>query len=41
MNGYIYPDGGPPLDQPCLLLDAFATIGDALAKEREAKKGES
>ncbi|MCW1985598.1 UNVERIFIED_ORG: hypothetical protein M2348_001330 [Sphingomonas sp. R1F5B] len=32
-----YPDGGAPLDQPLLLLDAFAVISSALAelKRRE------
>lgn len=24
----VYPDGGAPLDQPVLLLDAFAVIAD-------------
>lgn len=35
MAGYVYPDGGSVLDQPLLLLDAFAVIGDALAKTRK------
>lgn len=38
MNGYVYPDGGPVIDQPLLLLDAFSVIGDAVAREREAER---
>lgn len=33
--GMVYPDGGAVLDQPLLLLDAFATIADALARARK------
>lgn len=40
MAGMAYPDGGALLDQPLLLLDAFATIGaakyDLAKKSREA-----
>jgi hypothetical protein len=35
MAGYVYPDGGSVLDQPVLLLEVFATIGDAIAKARK------
>lgn len=31
MAGYVYPDGGAVLDQPLLLLEAFAVIGAARA----------
>lgn len=37
MAGLVYPDGGAVLDQPLVLLDAFAVIGAAMA---EARKGE-
>jgi hypothetical protein len=37
MSGLVYPDGGAVLDQPLLLLEAFAVIGDARAKARRAK----
>lgn len=30
MSGYVYPDGKSVLDQPLVLLDAFAVIGSAL-----------
>jgi hypothetical protein len=36
-HGCIYPDGGPVLDQPLLLLDAFAVIGDQKALIRRAR----
>lgn len=44
MAGMTYPDGGAVLDQPLLLLDAFATIADALSRarkesERDAGRG--
>lgn len=32
MAGFVYPDGRAVLDQPLVLLDAFAVIGDAQAK---------
>jgi len=35
MAGMVYPDGRAVLDQPLLLLDAFAVIGDALARVRK------
>lgn len=31
MAGYVYPDGRALLDQPLVLLDAFATISEAKA----------
>lgn len=31
----IYPDGGAVLDQPLLLLDAFAVIGDQVSRVRK------
>lgn len=31
MAGYVYPDGRALLDQPLVLLDAFAVIGAAKA----------
>lgn len=31
----IFPDGGALLDQPLLLLDAFAVIGGAKAEARK------
>ena len=37
MAGMVYPDGGAVLDQPLLLLDAFAVIGDARARARDGK----
>lgn len=36
MAGQVYPDGGSVLDQPLVLLDAFAVIGDAKARERSS-----
>jgi hypothetical protein len=36
MAGYVYPDGGSVLDQPLLLIEAFAVIGSAFC----AKPGE-
>jgi len=36
MSGFVYPDGGSVLDQPLLLLEAFAVIGDQKAKLRKA-----
>lgn len=38
MAGYVYPDGGSALDQPLLLLDAFAVIGNTVAKMRDKKR---
>jgi hypothetical protein len=32
MAGMRFPDGGAVLDQPLVLLDAFAIIGDAKAR---------
>lgn len=32
MAGTRYPDGGAVMDQPLVLLDAFAVIADANAK---------
>jgi hypothetical protein len=37
MSGIEYPDGRAVLDQPLLLLDAFAIIGDAFAQVKEPK----
>jgi hypothetical protein len=37
MAGLVYPDGKSVLDQPLLLLDAFAVIGAAEADLRKAK----
>ncbi len=39
MSGMTYPDGGSVLDQPVLLLQAFAIIADAKAKMRKASAG--
>lgn len=36
--GIAYPDGGAVLDQPTVLLDAFAVIGDQLFRCRDAKR---
>lgn len=36
MNGSVYPDGRALLDQPLVLLQAFATISDAYAKARNS-----
>lgn len=35
MAGHVWPDGGALLDQPLLLIDAFATITDARARAQE------
>ncbi len=35
MAGYVYPDGRAVLDQPLLLLDAFAVIASAKAEVRK------
>jgi hypothetical protein len=35
MAGYVYPDGGGVLDQPLLLLDAFAVISEAMMQIRK------
>lgn len=32
MAGQVFPDGGSVLDQPLVLLDAFAVIGTAVAE---------
>lgn len=32
MAGHVFPDGGSVLDQPLLLLDAFAVIGTAFSE---------
>jgi hypothetical protein len=37
MSGLVYPDGGAVLDQPLLLLDAFAVIADAQGQVKRAK----
>lgn len=34
----VYPDGGAVLDQPLLLLDAFAVVGDAKVKARKNER---
>lgn len=39
MAGFVYPDGGAVLDQPLLLLDAFAVIADAKAKVKRDPQG--
>ncbi len=36
--GLAYPDGGAVLEQPLLLLDAFAVIGDQMFRCRDAKR---
>ena len=36
MAGYVYPDGRAVLDQPLVLLDAFAAIAAAKAEVRRA-----
>jgi hypothetical protein len=41
MAGMVYPDGRAPLDQPLLLLDAFATIGNAFHLGRKAERDRS
>lgn len=38
MAGYVYPDGGAVLDQPLVLLDAFAVISSARAAQRQAER---
>jgi hypothetical protein len=38
MAGYVYPDGRAVLDQPLVLLDAFATIGAAVAEAKERER---
>jgi hypothetical protein len=40
MAGYVYPDGGSILDQPLVLLDAFAVIGDQISKLKKADSGD-
>ncbi len=35
MSGMSYPDGRALLDQPLVLLDAFAVIGEAKAEARK------
>lgn len=35
MAGFVYPDGRSLLDQPVLLLDAFAVIADQKARVRK------
>lgn len=37
MAGFRYPDGKAWLDQPCVMLDAFAVIGNALRAAEKAK----
>lgn len=37
----VYPDGGAVLDQPLLLLDAFAVIGSAIANARKARNAQA
>lgn len=39
MAGFVYPDGGAVLDQPVVLLDAFAVISEAKAQAREGSDG--
>ena len=39
MAGYVYPDGGAILDQPLVLLDAFAVIGDQISKLNKTPDG--
>lgn len=39
MAGMVYPDGGSLLDQPLVLLDAFAVISDAKVKVKHAGDG--
>jgi hypothetical protein len=36
MSGMVFPDGGSVLDQPLLLLQAFAVIADAKAQMRKS-----
>lgn len=37
MAGFVYPDGGALLDQPLLLLEAFAVIADQRARLKEGE----
>ena len=37
MAGMAYPDGGALLDQPLILLDAFAVIGTQIGLMRKGK----
>jgi hypothetical protein len=37
LAGFVYPDGGAVLDQPLLLLDAFAAIARAEVDLKNAK----
>lgn len=37
MSGMVWPDGGAVLDQPLVLLDAFAVISDQISKARNAR----
>lgn len=37
MAGMRYPDGGAPLDQPVLLLDAFRVIADARSRMKNER----
>lgn len=39
MGGMRYPDGGAPLDQPVLLLDAFRAIGAAKSAVKAERDG--
>jgi len=38
MMGHVWPDGGALLDQPNVLVDAFAVIGGALERFRKKPK---
>lgn len=38
MAGFVYPDGGAVLDQPLLLLDAFAVISNTMSEIRKGKR---
>lgn len=40
MAGMVYPDGGALLDQPLVLLDAFAVIADQKSLLSKAKRGD-
>ncbi|WP_285199448.1 hypothetical protein, partial [Klebsiella pneumoniae] len=37
MAGHVWPDGGALLDQPNVLVEAFAAIGSALAAAKERR----
>ena len=37
MAGMVYPDGKAVLDQPLLLLDAFAVIASGIAATRKSR----